>query len=87
MTMGLAVAGVVGTGALGGLAWAQAKSDTAGSSTSGSPSTSANTGFSTPARTTTLDDNSSNSGSSGSTSTFPQLRSGSGSSHTRTAGS
>jgi len=71
MTVGLVVAGVVGTGAFGGLAWAQDHHGTAEDvSTGGSTSDSYTSG-----------------GSGSSTSTWPQLSSGSGSSHTRSSGS
>jgi hypothetical protein len=93
LTVGLAVAGVVGTGALGGLAWAQGQSGEADSSgtspdTSGTASTGSGSSDSVGSGSTgSRSEDFSNSGVSGSGTTFPQLRSGSGSSHTRTAGS
>lgn len=77
MTVGLAVAGVVGTGALGGLAWAQDHS------ADGDAGETATTG------TGTAGSSSDGSGvtGDGSGTTWPQLSSGSGASHSRSGGS
>lgn len=82
LTVGLAVAGVVGTGALGGLAWAQDHGGDADVSGGTDPGTAHRTGG--PG----LDNSSIDSwNSGGATTTWPQLSAGGGSSHTRSAGS
>jgi hypothetical protein len=83
LTVGLAVAGVVGTGALGGLAWAQDHGGDADVSGGTDPGTAHRTGSLGRGDNSSID--SWNSG--GATTTWPQLSAGGGSSHTRSAGS
>jgi hypothetical protein len=90
LTVGLVVSGVVGTGALGGLAWAQdhaGDADSSGGTDPGTAPTTAGTAnrFGGPGRADNSSTDSWNSG--GATTTWPQLGSGGGSSHTRSAGS
>ena len=82
LTTGLAVAGVVGTGVLGGIAYAQDHQD--GSGTSATTDADSTNGGSSS--TATSSDDSWNSG--GSTTTWPQLSAGNSvPSHSRSGGS